>query len=247
MTKFFRKLRKTFLRKNKIGQYLKYAIGEIILVVIGILIAVGINNWNQSRKDRKVEFKTLREISSGLNQDLKDVKSNINGHRTGLDCIAFWRDIINHKKVDVDSTEYYYRFLTRDFLIAQNISGYETLKSKGLELIKDDSLRLEIITLYEISYSYIRKLEEEYNELQFQENYFKEINQLIVPNLIFDSDGEITSVKLPLNLNDMEAKKLQSYLWKIKYNRDFILEEYFQIEQKIKHLQSSIKRKMKDN
>ncbi len=51
MIKFFRKIRQNLLIENKIGKYLKYAIGEIILVVIGILFALSINNWNESRKD----------------------------------------------------------------------------------------------------------------------------------------------------------------------------------------------------
>jgi len=49
MIKFFRKIRHDLLSKGKTGKYLKYAIGEIVLVVIGILIALSINNWNQNR------------------------------------------------------------------------------------------------------------------------------------------------------------------------------------------------------
>ncbi|MGB5203859.1 MAG: DUF6090 family protein, partial [Eudoraea sp.] len=50
MIKFFRRIRQSLLTENKIGQYLKYAIGEILLVVIGILIALQINNWNEVKK-----------------------------------------------------------------------------------------------------------------------------------------------------------------------------------------------------
>ena len=52
MIKFFRHIRKSLLEENKMGKYFKYAIGEIILVVIGILIALQINNWNEGIKDR---------------------------------------------------------------------------------------------------------------------------------------------------------------------------------------------------
>ena len=52
MIEFFRKTRYDLMKKNKTGKYLKYAIGEIILVVIGILIALSINNWNETRKER---------------------------------------------------------------------------------------------------------------------------------------------------------------------------------------------------
>jgi len=53
MIKFFRNIRKSLLMENKTSKYLKYAIGEIVLVVIGILIALQVNNWNQERKDLK--------------------------------------------------------------------------------------------------------------------------------------------------------------------------------------------------
>ena len=52
MIKFFRKIRQKLLAENKISKYLIYAFGEIILVVIGILIALQINNWNEGRKDQ---------------------------------------------------------------------------------------------------------------------------------------------------------------------------------------------------
>ena len=52
MIKFFRKIRYNLMSENKTGKYLKYAIGEIVLVVIGILIALSINNWNQKSLDR---------------------------------------------------------------------------------------------------------------------------------------------------------------------------------------------------
>lgn len=62
MIKFFRQIRKSLLMENKTGKYLKYAIGEIILVVIGILIALQINNWNEVRKLNVEETKALENI-----------------------------------------------------------------------------------------------------------------------------------------------------------------------------------------
>jgi hypothetical protein len=53
MIKLFRKIRYDLMAKNKTGKYFKYAIGEIVLVVIGIIIALQINNWNENRKKLK--------------------------------------------------------------------------------------------------------------------------------------------------------------------------------------------------
>ena len=88
MFKFFRKIRYDLLQKNKTGKYLKYAIGEIILVVIGILIALQINTWNQHRLDLKEkkellsklhsEFKSNKEILiNNRNQENKAISSGV--------------------------------------------------------------------------------------------------------------------------------------------------------------------------
>lgn len=238
--KIFRKLRFDLVEQNKIGKYLKYAIGEIILVVIGILIAFQLNNWNDSRIKNNIEEKILSEILNGLNEDLVDIKHNIDGHNTGIKACDFWRKTITDQDINTDSVAYNYHYLTRDFISIQNISGYESLKSKGLELIKVDSLRIGIIKLYEQDYNSIRKLEEEYKELQFQESYFKEINHILSPNLLFDEEGELIALKLPIVLNEIQQKTMLTYLWKIKKNRQFILTQYYMNEKRIKSLKSNI-------
>lgn len=71
MIKFFRKIRQNLLAEGKTTKYLKYALGEIILVVIGILIALGINNWNESRKSQQAEKIVLNNIYENLSIDAK--------------------------------------------------------------------------------------------------------------------------------------------------------------------------------
>jgi Family of unknown function (DUF6090) len=71
MIKFFRKIRQNLLMENKTGKYIKYAIGEILLVVIGILIALSINNWNEDRKNRLKEAVYLEGIKTDLEWDIK--------------------------------------------------------------------------------------------------------------------------------------------------------------------------------
>ena len=62
MIKFFRKIRQNLLSEGKTRKYLKYAIGEIIHVVIGILIALQINNWNNNMQQDKLERKYLTKL-----------------------------------------------------------------------------------------------------------------------------------------------------------------------------------------
>ncbi|MCK0180637.1 DUF6090 family protein, partial [Flavobacteriaceae bacterium S0862] len=71
MIKFFRKIRQNLLSEGKTGKYLKYAIGEIVLVVIGILMALQINNWNENRKDETRRKLLLNNLKIDLEQDLR--------------------------------------------------------------------------------------------------------------------------------------------------------------------------------
>ncbi|MEO8233622.1 MAG: DUF6090 family protein [Ignavibacteriota bacterium] len=254
MVKVFRNVRKKLASENlptgqagKVAGYLRYAFGEIFLVVVGILIALSINTWNDNRKESLIENKILTEISNGLSQDLIDIKSNRDGHLAGLKACDYWGKIINNEKVNSDSVRFFYHYLVRDFLSIQNTSGYEYLKSKGLELITNDSIRIEITTLYEQHYNFLRKLEEDYQEMQFQKEYFKDINNIVSPYLVFNQARELKSIRLPLKLSESEKQLFISYLWKIKKNRLFILELYSGTEQKIKQLQEKIDKEISQN
>jgi len=81
MIKFFRKIRQNLLLENKTGKYFKYAIGEIILVVIGILIALGINNWNENRKSKQAEKIVLNNIYENLGVDSIQFESYKNQYK----------------------------------------------------------------------------------------------------------------------------------------------------------------------
>ena len=83
MIKFFRHIRKSLLMENKTGKpalpagrYFKYAIGEIVLVVIGILIALQINNWNEFRKEREKEKAYMVRLQDDISKDLEQLELN---------------------------------------------------------------------------------------------------------------------------------------------------------------------------
>ena len=69
MIKFFRKIRLNLISEGKTGKYIKYAVGEIILVVIGILIALSINNWNEQRKQNNEEIYILNQLKVEFKAD----------------------------------------------------------------------------------------------------------------------------------------------------------------------------------
>jgi len=75
MIKFFRKIRQNLLSEGKTGKYFKYAIGEIVLVVIGILLALQINNWNEKRLENNREKITVQNLHTEFQENLKDLDS----------------------------------------------------------------------------------------------------------------------------------------------------------------------------
>lgn len=106
MIGFFRRIRKKLADQNKFVQYSRYAVGEIVLVMIGILLALQVNNWNEERKNKIIEKETLMSLNSDLESALSQLNYKIvqnQGFKTN-DSILL--DIIHYKKsVSKDSIE----------------------------------------------------------------------------------------------------------------------------------------------
>ena len=218
---------------------------EFVSVFVAVVFAFTLNKWNENRKDSIAEEKILYEISNGLKKDLDDIASNMDGHRRGIAACKYWRKVVRNEAFSQDSVWINYILVTRDFISIQNRAGYETLKSKGLELITNDSLRLEIISLYEYDFNNLQKLEERYDEMQFYQNYYQEFSRIVSPFLVFDERGVISSIKTPLELNRADKNLLLSYLWKIEVDRNFILYYYSQMQDKTKKLIADIEKELK--
>jgi len=196
---------------------------EFFSIFVAVISAFALNNWNEARKNKNAESKILMEIYNGLEKDLLDLDENYRGHQLGLRSIQYFKDLLANKPVPNDSLLLHYFSLTRDFISIQNVSGYETLKSKGLELIRNDSLRTKIVALYEYDYNSLRKLEEEYYESQFHQNYFKDINQTLSKFFVFDANGNLIGLGPTPEVEADEKRLVLSYFWKIGANRNFVM------------------------
>ena len=93
MIEFFRKIRKKMLTENKFSKYLIYAIGEIILVVIGILIALSINNWNSKQTQFDLEIQYLHSLKEEFSNNLEELKRTKNGNAENIVAAV---EIANH-------------------------------------------------------------------------------------------------------------------------------------------------------
>lgn len=161
MVTLLRKIRRKLVSENRFNKYLLYAIGEIILVVLGILIALQINDWNDQNKKSELEIKILKEIDSNLSFDLAEIREDI----SLMDSIAFAAvDIIDYiNNNDIPSNEFNYNVAKMKVAphFNPNKSGYELLTSKGVETVVNDSLRIAISDLYESYYPYYSQYEKE--------------------------------------------------------------------------------------
>ena len=165
------------------------------------------------------------------------------GHKAGIEACQFVRKMADGQIVVRDSFPFYYFNLTRDFISIQNSSGYESLKSNGLGTIRNDSLRLQIIDIYEYDFRNMAKLEEDYQEMQYHTSYFHSINDILSPHFEFSEGGQI-QIEVPLNLTPGNKQHLLSYLWKIEVNRNFVQQFYGDIESKIQGLINAIEKEI---
>ncbi|MDT0558333.1 DUF6090 family protein [Ichthyenterobacterium sp. W332] len=152
MIKFFRKIRYNLMSENKTGKYLKYAIGEIILVMVGILLALQVNNWNEGRKDIKKAHEILIDVKENAEFNIIQFKKDIEENKNVLNSIDILLNNITVTKIYNDSLDRHFRFATWWSTSRWKSSGYEALIFNGVDIIKSKKLRNAIIDLYEISY-----------------------------------------------------------------------------------------------
>ena len=151
MINFFRRIRQNLLMENKTSKYFKYAIGEIVLVVLGILIALQINNWNQGRINANEELSILKSLKAGLKKDQADILYNKSYF---AESIADANKVITALENDLpynDSIPVYLGRMMRPMKFLHSTSAFETLKSKGVGFIRNTELRDDIIRVFDLN------------------------------------------------------------------------------------------------
>ena len=220
MIKFFRKIRQQLLAENKVSRYLLYAIGEIVLVVIGILIALQINNYNEYRKDGVKERKVLIELKKTLKRNCETMRNDLEIRNTWNWSSEIIISALQNKHSYDDSLNVHFQHARiPGALLTLSNAGYEDLKNTGFNIIRSDSIRNEIIDLFEVTYSSMAELNNYF--LSFQAE-----RQSYIDRLFFYNDK-----KVPLTLVPFDYKQLLSdnhflaMLISVKVQRDVITRE----------------------
>jgi hypothetical protein len=159
MLRIFRNARQQLLQNGATARYFKYAIGEVFLVVIGILIALQINNWNENRKLQKKELTLLKEMQSNLNEDLLDLDYNIRGTKMRLRANEIVLQVLEDSLPLHDSLKTHFANFVGGYQLTENTGAFDNLKSIGFDLVHNDSLRARITRLYSNRYVYLNNLE----------------------------------------------------------------------------------------
>ncbi len=192
--------------ENKTSKYFKYAIGEIVLVVIGILIALQINNWNELKKAREKENNALTEIISDLDTNI----SSLNGIvYTDANAIVKCMKSINIIIKNLQDTKVYNDTLNKHFWqtfrypdLDLKSSGYESLTSIGMDLISDNETRSEIGKYYTYS---IPDLKAAYKELR--DDFYHYMLDLLRKEFIATGIKNDTKTIIPVNYELLVANR----------------------------------------
>lgn len=157
MIKFFRKIRQNLLLENKTGKYLKYAIGEIILVMIGILLALQVNNWNVNIKNNKLESFFITRFIDDINEEISFIDNYIDYNKQVKDFTNRVQEHFLNPDLALNMPN---QSLVDFYQASQNIdarqpaSTYKELNNSGqINLISNYELRTRLINFYESNWS----------------------------------------------------------------------------------------------
>jgi len=181
------------MEQNNIRTYLFYAVGEILLVVIGILIALQVNNWNEQRKNRMYELTMLEEVQRELINDSEFIESWIPILKSVQHSFRELAVMKNDPNYSLDSLDIHLQRV-RGYGITLNInkSPFEAIKSAGLDRISNQDIRNNLSSLYGY---HIESIEEWINEILRVELFTRNdiFYQLLDPVAVPDDVGAVST------------------------------------------------------
>lgn len=205
MLQFFRRLRQGFLFKGQASRYLIYAFGEILLVMIGILLALQVNNWNEERKERKKEGQVLLSLAedfeannAALNRSIIRIENRIEQIKTVLSYAGLKEDQLTSAMKDtIRNTGY---ILTN--IIEGTVSSL--LSSDKLEIIKNDALK-KLLTAYPAHVKLFKDIEASIKSYVLQEQRSIHRKYISLAEFFSDKDPKIRRYKTQAFQSDFES------------------------------------------
>jgi hypothetical protein len=211
MFKFFRRIRFDLMEKNKTGKpayrtgrYLKYAIGEIILVVIGILIALQINNWNEQSKQRIEEVRLLEKVSIDLINDINQLEGHIS-EATIRQAIVDSIFTFLHKDPSSDPMKFlrfnFIAILTENHFEVNSGTFDESQSAGSIKFIQNDSLRQQI-------FNYYRNTKRNYDDENTVQSLYRDIFPIMFNKIIATKEFILRHNGTESNLPELDIAAL---------------------------------------
>ncbi|MFK7781440.1 DUF6090 family protein [Psychroserpens sp.] len=194
--------------ENKTSKYFKYAIGEILLVVIGILIAVQINSWNEHRKSKSNEIKTLTQLNIDLKSNYDEIVEMTEFlSQRNQDGEKILKHLSSNNQVS-DSLKYWVESFSSGNIFNNANTTYKNLENSNENLISNDSIRLKITLIYEGDFANIHRREKMVYEEYFP-NYKRELLKNFKTSPVMDKwlENQTLEVNTPINLDDLKQNE----------------------------------------
>lgn len=174
------------------SQWYKYVI-EVIVVILGILIAYNLEQWSDSRKNKEREIEILKEFKAALTADLAEMHDNIREHENSILASNIVLKVIKNNLSYHDSLDACFAYTHAFTTFSGRVGPIEQLKNTNLEIVSNDSLRLNIISMYDEAFPRLRAVEfviiRDYEQLRdFDRLYFE----------AYDINGVSTNKSVPM-------------------------------------------------
>ena len=221
MIKFFRKIRYDLMEKNKTGKYLKYAIGEIVLVVIGILIALSINNWNSKRIQQQKERILLTELNKEFRANKIQLDSVLVSHKRSKksnDYLLSRLPIkdVNEENLDSLSIHIWHTGDTYTFNPSSGVTS-SIMNSSSINIISNNELRQLLIGWNDILIDY-----QEEEEIA-KDNYHDQLKPFEKKYFNYSANKKDWLKDSRVDLNILKSLEFDNYVQDRYYNLDNIL------------------------
>ncbi|AXT20707.1 hypothetical protein D7030_11965 [Flavobacteriaceae bacterium AU392] len=260
MIQLFRKIRQNLLSQNKFSRYLFYAIGEIILVVIGILIAIQINNLNESRKIRTVENGYLKQLVIDLKENEILWKETLDRKQKQLEASHAFLNMRFSKNQDtiMKIMPHFSNLGTWEDININQVTFSEMVSSGNLNIISNDSIKIKLLSLDKLYKAILNR--QDVIEAEYRARILEPIMAILnTTNILPQNNKQSKIIKRFLSQNEMsfyadEFKKDMISLLNdkvfmngvigIDFNADTQFKEFIQAKEKVNNLITLIEKEL---
>jgi hypothetical protein len=221
MIKLFRNIRQNLLKEGKTTKYFKYAIGEIVLVVIGILIALQLNNWNAERIQNQREKMLLHELHNEFVQNKRQLDSAILIHSRTLKSLTYIKNRLplNLKSENLDSLSYHLFYTTYYFTYNPSKGIINAISnSAAFDVISNNELRKLIISWEDVLIDY----QEE--EINAKDNFNNHIKPFIKEHMYYANAPNKMLSDSRIDLSFLETLAFDNFILDRYYDVNEIIE-----------------------